>query len=696
MKKTRFIAAFMACVMTWQAVPSVADKTLAAVGTEETQVVEAVGTEETELAESVSGLSNESIIYDFFRNEIGLNMAATCGVLANIEQESLFSPTAHNPHDSGGTNSYGIVQWNSGKGAGNRLSLLKKWCAKKGLNYKSLDAQLKFIKYELENTSYYRLSKLKEVPNTAAGAHEAALIWAKFFEGCSSSFHAERASRAKNVFWPYYKKGGINPQGRLEEVIAEGGKLYVRGWAMDEDNLAKSLEVKIYVDGKYYKTIKADKHFSSASTAPVAIKKTGCRYEFEEIINTDFSGNHIIAAYAVNTGSGKDTILPGSDNKTNITKEAKAPVISDVKVEADDKGYTVSCKVKDDSKLSMVKFPTWTKYNEKDDLVTPWKKAACYSGTYTGGRYVFRVNRSAHNDELGEYITSIYACDYFGNSKYCNVTWKYDVKLPVTKVSVGDGELSVRWSKVDGADKYRVVKYVDGKYAVVAQTTATKYLIEDLENDKQCGVLVLACYKGTWSTYTTENLIIATPLATNQKENSIECASMVRNYNEKVQNVKVNVSTKYKVPMTYATDNSKVTVDSKGKITIAAGFSGKVKITATANATDKYKASTRSFMLYVPAKTKLTDLKSSAAKKMTLNWNKADYVSGYVIQYSTSADFAKGTTRLVTLGGGSREAYTVTGLVSKQTYYVRVRSYKKIGDVTAYSAWSNVKKVKVK
>ena len=81
---------------------------------------------------------------------------------------------------------------------------------------------------------------------------------------------------------------------------------------------------------------------------------------------------------------------------------------------------------------------------------------------------------------------------------------------------------------------------------------------------------------------------------------------------------------------------------------------------------------------------------------MTVNWNKTDYATGYVIQYSKTADFAKGTTRLVTLGGYSRETYTVTGLASNTTYYVRVRTYKTTGDVTAYSAWSNVKKVKVK
>ena len=59
-------------------------------------------------------------------------------------------------------------------------------------------------------------------------------------------------------------------------------------------------------------------------------------------------------------------------------------------------------------------------------------------------------------------------------------------------MSVGNGELSVKWSKVDGADKYRVFKYVDGKRVKVVDTTDVKYLIEDLDNDKEYGVLVLA------------------------------------------------------------------------------------------------------------------------------------------------------------------------------------------------------------
>ena len=38
----------------------------------------------------------------------------------------------------------------------------------------------------------------------------------------------------------------------------------------------------------------------------------------------------------------------------------------------------------------------------------------------------------------------------------------------------------------------------------------------------------------------------------------------------------------------------------------------------------------------------------------------------------------------------------VVGLKSKKTYYVKIRSYKKVGKKKYYGAWSKVKKVKIK
>ena len=93
-----------------------------------------------------------------------------------------------------------------------------------------------------------------------------------------------------------------------------------------------------------------------------------------------------------------------------------------------------------------------------------------------------------------------------------------------------------------------------------------------------------------------------------------------------------------------------------------------------------------------PAAGKLT---SPGAKQMTVRWKKVSAASGYQIQYSQNKKFAKGN-KLVTVAGGSKTSRLVKKLASKKTYYVRVRAYKTVGGKKYYSAWSAVKKVKVK
>ena len=41
-------------------------------------------------------------------------------------------------------------------------------------------------------------------------------------------------------------------------------------------------------------------------------------------------------------------------------------------------------------------------------------------------------------------------------------------------------------------------------------------------------------------------------------------------------------------------------------------------------------------------------------------------------------------------------SYTIKKLKKKKTYYVRIRTYKKVSGKTYYSGWSSVKKVKIK
>lgn len=139
-------------------------------------------------------------IYSFLTNEMGLNSAAACGVLANIEKESDFNPNLYG--DSG--SSYGICQWHA-----DRFSNLRNYCDGKGYSWKSLDGQLQFLKYELSNNrcdTGYIIDKLKAVSDTASGAYQAGYDWCYYFErpANKTAQSQSRGNLAMNYYWPVF------------------------------------------------------------------------------------------------------------------------------------------------------------------------------------------------------------------------------------------------------------------------------------------------------------------------------------------------------------------------------------------------------------------------------------------------------------------------------------------------------------
>ena len=93
--------------------------------------------------------------------------------------------------------------------------------------------------------------------------------------------------------------------------------------------------------------------------------------------------------------------------------------------------------------------------------------------------------------------------------------------------------------------------------------------------------------------------------------------------------------------------------------------------------------------------TKLKSGKNAKGKKMTIKWATNTAGNGYQIQYSTSKKFAKGN-KTKTISKNKTTSYTIKKLKKKTTYYVRIRTYKKVSGKTYYSGWSSVKKVKIK
>lgn len=144
-------------------------------------------------------------IFDFLVEEMDLTPAAACGVLANIECESDFN---YNLVGDNGT-SYGICQWHN-----ERLSNMKSYCNRNGLDWESLEGQLYFLKYELstnKSDTGYILDKLKGIKNNADGAYEAGYDWCYYFErpANKTSKADSRGTKAMNTYWPKYGAGYV-------------------------------------------------------------------------------------------------------------------------------------------------------------------------------------------------------------------------------------------------------------------------------------------------------------------------------------------------------------------------------------------------------------------------------------------------------------------------------------------------------
>ena len=93
---------------------------------------------------------------------------------------------------------------------------------------------------------------------------------------------------------------------------------------------------------------------------------------------------------------------------------------------------------------------------------------------------------------------------------------------------------------------------------------------------------------------------------------------------------------------------------------------------------------------------KLSGLKVKAGKKqMTVSFKKDKSAGGYEIVYATSKNFKKGK-KTIKIKSYKTAKKVISKLKSKKTYYVKVRSFKKVSGKTYYGAYTSVKSVKIK
>ena len=180
-----------------------------------------------------------------------------------------------------------------------------------------------------------------------------------------------------------------------------------------------------------------------------------------------------------------------------------------------------------------------------------------------------------------------------------------------------------------------------------------------------------------------------------QANNSITASNVKKTQSTKAQTFSLGAAAKGGAKLSYKSNNKNVTVNSSGKVTIAANYTGESTITITAAATKNYKAAQKTVTLTVnPSGTSITKCTNIKTKKADIQWKKNGSATGYEVQYSTNKTFKSGV-KTKSITNASTIKYTAAGLTSQKTYYVRVRAYKTVGKKKLYSSWSGIKTVKI-
>ncbi len=160
-----------------------------------------------------------------------------------------------------------------------------------------------------------------------------------------------------------------------------------------------------------------------------------------------------------------------------------------------------------------------------------------------------------------------------------------------------------------------------------------------------------------------------------------------------------------KTSLTYTGKAQKPTVkvvDTKGKVISASYYTVTYKNntnvgTATVTVTFKGNYSgtkNLTFKIVAPTVKAATISKVTSVKKgFKVTWKKQS-VTGYEIQYSLKSNFKSAKTVKVT--NYKTTSKSISKLTAKKKYYVRIRTYKKVGSKTFYSAWSSKKTVTTK
>lgn len=184
--------------------------------------------------------------------------------------------------------------------------------------------------------------------------------------------------------------------------------------------------------------------------------------------------------------------------------------------------------------------------------------------------------------------------------------------------------------------------------------------------------------------------LTALPLTVNAASKKVSISAKNCSIYAGTKNKALSVRVSPKAKVTFTSMNPKVlTVTKNGKVTARNVGTAKVKIKAVPN-NKKYSSSSKTITVkVVPQKTAVTALTRTTATNMKMAYKKVNGVTGYQVRYSTNSKMKNAKTK-----NTKSTSFTLNGFSLKKTYYVQVRTFKKVGKTTYYSGWTGMKALK--
>ena len=305
--------------------------------------------------------------------------------------------------------------------------------------------------------------------------------------------------------------------------------------------------------------------------------------------------------------------------------------------------------------ITAIVSPDGTKWSAGDD------------GDHSGWSY--RINgkvTDSANLSNGDTIELFYTKDYTQEADHTN-----------TPTSVARAIEAIGTVTKDSGDAIQAARA-----AYDQLTDAQKFLIDQATVDK------LTAAEKTWADLNKPDE------PTKPVANVITAKSAAKVTSGKAQSFQLSAKAKGGAKLAYRSDNKSVKVSKSGKVTIAKNFVGKATITITAGATKDYTKTVKRITVTVnPTGTTFRSVYNAKGQMLKAYWKKNSSVSGYQLQYGTSKQFTNCKT--VTLKSAKYTGAVRTKLRKGKTYCVRIRTYKKVGGKTYYSAWSKIRQVKI-